>query len=178
MIARTLLFLCLGASAWAQSHWKVVGSTVGFRIQHVAGAIAEGTFGGLKATIQFDPLRLDQTLIQGSVEANTFHTGNSIRDKTLRGEEYFDAGHYPLLQLSCTKVVAKGGNEYEGVFRVTIKSTTKEAVWPFRFVAKEKQGFFHLQFRLNRLDFGIGSKSWLLANEAAVDIQIATEKIP
>ena len=51
---------------------------------------AEGSFTGLKGTIEFDKNQLGNAKMDVSVDATTINTGNSLKDKHARGESWFD----------------------------------------------------------------------------------------
>ena len=171
-----LIFELLTLPSISQSRWKAVTYSVTFTIKHVAGVTAKGKFTGLKADILFDPKNTGSAIINATLEASTFQTGNNLRDKTVKGKEYLDVISYPLISMRSIKVMHKEGDNYEGVFRLTIKSVTKDIPIKFSFTRSEKQGVFKSEFTVNRLDYGIGSKSFMLSNEAVITILVNTVK--
>ncbi|NML63869.1 YceI family protein [Hymenobacter sp. RP-2-7] len=133
-----------------------------------AGFTVQGTLGGLQAMGQFDPAQLAQAHIRATVPVSTIQTGISLRDKHLQKPDYFDAAQFPVLSMQSTAFRSLGGGQYEGTFTLTIKGISHEVRVPFTVsAARELQGSFHL----NRLDYGIGKSSLVLANDVAVSLR-------
>jgi len=63
----------------------------------VAGATAHKKISGLKSQLFLDPNHCAIANIQASIQTATINTGNSIRDKTLKGKEYFDVEQFPTI---------------------------------------------------------------------------------
>ena len=63
-----------------------------------------GLLSGLDGKIQFDPLNLNVSSFDVSLDANTINTGNSMRDSHLRNDSYFDVKNYPRIHFISTKV--------------------------------------------------------------------------
>lgn len=158
--------------------WKPVSATISFTIKHALGATAEGSFKGFEGSLVFNPNDLRNASLKGSIETATINTGLGLRDNTLRGNAYFDVGKYPGITMVSTKI-EKGTreNEYVGNFNLTIKNTTKSVRIPFTFVQNGTQATFKGDLTINRLDYGIGSKSSLLAETAKINIVIQTQLI-
>lgn len=170
------LVLLLTSFAFAQSKWKGTTYSVVFKIKHVAGSTADGKFSGLKSIISFDKENLANASISATLDANTFNTGNGSRDKTLKGEEYFNVQKFPLISMKSVRITSKGGDNYEGMFRLTIKDVTKEIPLKFTVVITGNKAVFASEFIINRLDYGVGDKSWMLSNDATVNILLNAEK--
>ena len=168
--------LLITFSSYSQTKWKPVTYSISFNIKHVAGATANGKFSGLKAEIKLDPEKTDNATLTATIESATFNTGNNSRDKVLKGKEYFDVINHPLISMKSLKINHIKGDNYEGIFKLTIKSVTKEIPLKFTFLRTGSQGIFKTEFSINRLDYGIGEKSWMLSNEAYVSIIVNTIK--
>lgn len=158
--------------------WKPTSVSITFKIKHALGATADGSFGGFAGSLIFDPHDLPKSSLSGSIETKTINTGISLRDKALRGDDYFDIGKYPKIVLLSTKI-ERGLQEHEyfGYFNLTIKNITKNIRIPFTFTQNGTQATFKGSFTINRIDYGIGTKSSLLSNTATVMIEIKTQQI-
>lgn len=160
---------------FAQTGQKVTSSTVTFKIKNM-GIATEGKFGGLTATINFDKDHLNTSSIEAAVDAKTIDSDNSLRDKHLKGEEFFDVEKYPEIKLKSVSFTRKNNNNFIGVFNLTIKDKTKPVKIPFSYTENSSGSIFSGSFDMNRLDFGLGGKSMVLANEATVFIEVKTTK--
>ncbi len=158
-------WLTLGASPTVS---KIAESEINFQIKN-AGLTVDGTLSGLTADIQLDPAHPEQAHIQASVPVNTIQTGISLRDKHLQKPDYFDAEKYPAIMLQSKAIHSMGAGKYEGTFDLTMKGTTREVKLPFTLSAAHE---FRGQLEVNRLDFGIGKKSLVLADNVVISIRV------
>lgn len=153
---------------------KDEGSEVKFAIKNF-GLNVTGSFKGLKGTIIFDPANLATAAFNVSVQANTVNTGNGSRDKHLKKEDYFNVASYPELNFTSTKI-SSNGNGYTLEGTLTIKGKKKNISFPFTAAAISNGYQLKGQFKINRLDFNVGSSSWVLSDELTVSLNIIATK--
>lgn len=152
------------------------GSKVRFVIKNF-GINTGGTFDGLAGTITFDPSNLATASFNVSVEAKTVDTDIEGRDNHLRKAEYFDVEKFPKISFKSTKVTTTNKEGYLYMFGViTIKNVSKEISFPFSQTSKDGGILFEGEFKLNRLDFGVGGKSFSIADELNVELSIFAKK--
>ncbi|MDP5121547.1 MAG: YceI family protein [Spirosomaceae bacterium] len=157
--------------------WKPTTAAITFKIKHALGAYADGKFGGLAATVNFDADNLSSSSISASVKTATFDTDNSIRDKELKSDEYFDVAKYPTITMKSTSIAkGSGANSYIGTFDLTIKNKTKSIKIPFTFTENGSTGTFQGQFTIDRTEFGVGEETRLLSNDAKISIKLNVKK--
>lgn len=175
---RLFFLLILPLPFWvsAQPQWLVTGGKIGFAISHAAGSEAEGTFSGLNADIRFDPANPATARIFATLQTNTFNTGLAARDNTMRGSNYFDVAKYPQISMKLIKAVAISANQYKGTFELTIKNVSKIMEIPFTVDSSGTTGTFRASFQINRLEYGIGEKSWMLGDVAKVSINVQVKQ--
>lgn len=157
----------------AQSN--VTHSTISFKIKNL-GVNTNGTIGGLLANVKFNPADLASATLEASVDVNTLNTDNSMRDEHLRKEEFFDLAHHPKITLKSVSFKQKSGNNYSGVFNLTIKDKTRQVEIPFTYIDKGSSIAFNGVFKLNRLDFGVGGSSLVMSNEVTVTVDAEVGK--
>ncbi|MDX2172012.1 MAG: YceI family protein [Bacteroidota bacterium] len=170
----TLTILCVFLNIVLKSQnteWTVTTSKITFKIKN-AGFNVDGTFGGLKAKINFDASKSYSNTIEASVDAKTLNSGNSGRDGHLKKEEYFGVDKFPIISLTGTTFAKQPDGSFKGYFKLTLKNTTKDIVIPFTFVEKEGKGTFKGGFTINRLDYGVGSSSMILSNNANLTLEV------
>ena len=152
------------------------GSKVRFVIKNF-GINTGGTFDGLAGTITFDPSNLGSASFNVSVDAKSVDTDMEGRDNHLRKAEYFDVEKYPKLSFRSTKITTTNKEGYLYMFGViTIKNTSKEISFPFKQTSKDGGILFDGEFKLNRLDFGVGGKSFSMSDELNVELSIFAKK--
>jgi polyisoprenoid-binding protein YceI len=167
--------LILTTVAFAQSKALVVKSNIKFQIKNL-GINTGGTIGGLQTDVHFNPADLTSSTLAASVDVNTLSTDNSSRDAHLRSEDFFDLAHYPKISLKSVSFKHKSGNNYTGQFNLTIKDKTRLMEILFTYIDKGNTVAFNSSFKLNRLDFGLGGSSMIMANEVIVTIDAEAGK--
>ncbi len=177
---RKLLFtgLVIGllSLTWvAAQDWAPTTATVGFTITN-AGVDVDGSLSGVRASATFDPANLAKASISASVAANTIKTGIAMRDRHLRSKDYFDVEKYPRISMKSVSFTKTGANSYNGKFQLTMKDVTKTVNIPFTFTSSGSTGKFKGKFKLNRLDYNVGSSSWTLGDNVTVNLVLNTKK--
>ena len=152
------------------------GSKVRFVIKNF-GINTGGTFGGLSGNITFDPAALATASFNVSVDAKTVDSDMEARDNHLRKVEFFDVEKYPKLSFKSTKITTTNKEGYLFMFGViTIKDVSKEISFPFKQTSKDGGVLFEGEFKLNRRDFGVGGKSFSMADDLTVEFSIFAKK--
>jgi len=170
---RFILFvlLLIYGNAFAQTNWLVDSSSVTFEILN-AGIAVDGSFDGLNTNIKFNPADLDGSKIIASIESGTVNTGIRIRDKHLRKQDYFDTDSFPIIRLSCEKFQHEKDGRFIGEWTLELKGSNESVSFPFIFTNNAGVATFEGNFSINRLDFDIGRRSPILADEVKVDIKV------
>jgi polyisoprenoid-binding protein YceI len=143
-----LLLTTLTGSTFAQT-WNVQSDKAELKF-HVVKEKVDGTIGGLKATIKFDPADPSKSSISGTVDVTTIDTKNKKRDDHLKAPEYFDAKKYPVISFKSSTITADNG-VYKMTGTIKIKDVEKTIIWDFKF----KDGVFSGNTSLNPKDFGV-----------------------
>lgn len=167
--------LLIASVAFAQVKHTVTSSSVTYEIKNV-GIKTSGVFEKLQADILFDDQHLATSSIEAVVDAASINTENTMRDNHLRGEDFFDVVKYPKITMKSVSFKHKSGNNYTGVFNVTIKDKTKQVEVPFTYTEQGSAATFKGSFKINRRDFGVGGNSFTLADEAIINIEVHTNK--
>jgi polyisoprenoid-binding protein YceI len=170
-----IIVILTNCSGMLNAQGTVTRSAITFEIKNM-GINTSGSISGLQAKVSFTPANLNSSTVEASVEVNTINTDNSSRDEHLRSEVFFDVAHYPKILLKSVAFKHKGGSNYVGTFTLTIKGKSKQVEMPFIFIDKENTGEFKGIFKINRLDFGIGSESMILSNEVTIHIDCEEKK--
>jgi len=163
----------LDVSAIRQSRPMLVErSSVSFSIKHGVGTTAAGTLAPLAVEGQWDVKNIGASWLRGTLPVNSIKTGVGARDRHLLKAEYFDAARYPQLSMDVRNIVSQGANTYKAVALLQMKATKKPV--PISFTASPlADGKWQLktQFRISRLDYGVGESSWLLADSLTVMVE-------
>jgi polyisoprenoid-binding protein YceI len=99
----------------------------------------KGTLGDVSAIVKFDLSDLSKGSISGTVNVSTLDTKNKMRNKHLKGEDYFDSETYPTMTFKSTSISEKDGN-FSIKGKLKIKTTEKEVT--FKAINKEGELIF------------------------------------
>ena len=168
------ILICVTATAGDPGQ-DVKSHKTTFKIKN-AGITVDGSFSDLQADIKFNPKNLDKSILKASLGVASINTGIKKRDKDLQMTKYFNAEKYPRIKMTSKKIKHVEKNKYKGTFDLTIKGVTKQIEIPFTYTTtKENEGTFSAEFTVNRRDFGVGSKSLILSDEAKVSIEVVVK---
>jgi len=170
-----IIALIITTQTFAQVKQAVAKSAVTYEIKNM-GINTSGKFKTLEANIAFDQNNLAASSIEATVDVNSIDSDNAMRDNHLKAEDYFDAAKYPKITMKSTSFKKKVGNNYVGIFNVTIKGKTKSVEVPFTYTESSNVALFKGSFKINRKDFGVGGNSMVLADDAIIEIMAETSK--
>ncbi len=154
----------------AQGEWRIVDSEVNFEIKN-AGLTVKGNLGKVAGSIRFDKNTIKGARISVSVQVKELNTGIEARDKHLKKKEYFDASAYPEILME-SKFFGLSEIGFKGYFVLSMKGVSKEIVVPFTFIEGPNGGEMFGEFSVNRLDFGLGGSSIIMADRVQVKVKL------
>ncbi|WP_295674073.1 YceI family protein [uncultured Mucilaginibacter sp.] len=163
------------SQAGSNAQTPVTRSAITFEIKNL-GINTGGSISGLVTKVNFTPASLSASSIEASVDVNTINTDNSSRDEHLRSTDFFDVARFPKISLKSVAFKHKSGNNYVGTFILMIKDKSKQIEMPFTFLDKDNTIGFKGTFKINRLDFGVGSESMILSNDVNITIDCEGKK--
>lgn len=156
--------------------WKMESSILKFEINNFGSAV-EGTFSVMQTIIVFDPSNLPSSSVNVSIEISSIDTGNKTRDKHLKGKDYFDGENYKQIIFKSSQILpGPQKDSYVVKGNLVIKGITREITFPIIFEKNGSNGKFSGTLNLNRLDFKVGSSSWVLGDEVKISFQLNTTK--
>jgi polyisoprenoid-binding protein YceI len=155
-------------------------SRIGFRAIQM-GAPFEGEFTSYRASIVFDPDRLDQSRVSFTVDIGSVDTRNAERDAAMQTADWFDASTHPTATFATDAITALGGSRYEARGTLTMRGVMRPVVFPFtlHLIGPEKGGAqqdggqlarVEGEFPVARTEFGIGQGQW--ASEGVIGDQV------
>jgi len=171
-----LFFLFFAAAKITSAQYKPVEkeSSLKFTIENF-GFDVHGSFSGFQGSINFDPQNPSAGSFDVTVDAATINTDNSLRDKHLKEESYFDVANYPRIHFLSTKIAGKG-SVFTLYGHLTIKGKSKDISFPFTVAAVDDGYVFKGSFKINRKDFGVGGTS-TISNELEVVLTVRVAKV-
>ncbi|TLV00822.1 YceI family protein [Dyadobacter luticola] len=162
-----VVFASLNASAQTS---KVVSGTTDFSVKFIMGT-CHGTFDGPRGSAVFDEKQVGASSFDLKINASSFKTNSSTRDKDMKSDKYFYVEKYPDIHFKSSKVEKKD-SKYLATGTLTMRDVSKTVSLPFE-AKKNADGGYTLTstFDINRLDYKIGRKDWKLKDIVTVDLK-------
>lgn len=157
--------------SWSLNQQK---SKLNFEIRN-AGFKVNGSFSGLEAHIEFEEAQAINAKVQASLSVASINTRNSLRDTHLKQADYFYVQKYPRITFQTEKIL-KDERGFRALGHLEIKGTSRAVEIPFQIKEWEKGLLWEGNFELNRLDYKVGSPSFILDKKVKVIIQAYLEK--
>jgi polyisoprenoid-binding protein YceI len=143
-------------------------SNVKFAVTHLVVSEVEGTFKLFDGSMEGTKADYSDAKINFTVDVNSIDTDNDMRDKHLKGDDFFSAEKYPAIKFQSTSFTSAGGNKYKLAGNLTIRDVTKPVVFDVTYggtanmMGKTKAGF-KAKTTINRFDYNL---KWDKATEA------------
>jgi polyisoprenoid-binding protein YceI len=98
-------------------------STIKFSVK--ASVAIGGTFDKWDATLTFASPDVTTGVLDIKIQAASVNTGSGMKDDKLKGKDFFDADHDPLITYKSTKIVQTGPNTFDVPGTFTIRGVSK-----------------------------------------------------
>jgi polyisoprenoid-binding protein YceI len=166
-------------SANAADTFKIdpVHSFVLFSVQHLGIANTYGRFNDISGVVVFDKENPSKSSVDLSVPVESLDTHNSIRDKSLKSPDFFDANQFPTMTFKSTKVEGNGDTlKVSG--DLTIHGVTKPMAVDFKKggegkgVFGEMRGGGETHFTIKRSDFGMNFQQGAVGDEVNITLSL------
>lgn len=130
------------------------GSSIKF---HVKASVAiDGTFDKWDATATMTSPDVETAVLDIKIQAASVNTGSGMKDGKLKGKDFFDAEHDPLITFHSTKIVQTGPNTLDYVGDFTIRGVTKPEKLTFTLSGKGTgSGEIKGTMAFDRKDYGM-----------------------
>ena len=165
-----LLFFAFSFFANAQAYEQIPDeSKLEFRIKNM-GIAVRGSFSDFEIETNLKPEDLENSYLNSSVSVVSIDSGVRKRDKSLMDEKYFDSSEFPVIRFE-SKSISKddsGNLILEGELR--LKSVSSAIKIPIEVSQQGEYLSIKADFKVNRRDFGIGGKSWMMGDEVQVNV--------
>ena len=132
-----LILFCLLASAfppsatWAQGPteipvFKIVPEESAIHFSVKASAPVDGTFDKWHATLTFTSPDVTTGVLDIRIQASSVNTGNGIKNRKLRGKDFFNAKRDALITFRSKKVIQTGPDSFEVGGDFTLRGVRKD----------------------------------------------------
>lgn len=163
-----LVWACQAAAA----EWKTLpGSRLEFTASYERQPIP-GVFRRFDVALSFDPGhpaggRLDVAIATGAADL-----GSSDINETVKGADWFDAGHFPTARFTSTDIAQQGPGRYVARGTLSLKGVQRNVAVPFTWTPSGNGAAMDGRLNLKRTDFNIGSGVWARDDTVGMDVGI------
>ena len=154
-----------------------VHSFVLFSVQHLGIANTYGRFNDISGVVVFDKDNPSKSSVELSVKVESLDTNNSIRDRSLKSPDFFDAKQFPTMTFKSTKVEGSGDTlKVSG--DLIIHGVTKPMTVDFKKggegkgVFGEMRGGGETRFTIKRSDFGMNFQQGAVGDEVNITLSL------
>jgi polyisoprenoid-binding protein YceI len=177
-IAALTTFIATPAFAQDAQKWKIDEqglTSLSFTATQM-GKEFTGQFLDFDIELAFSPDALESSYVMVEVTMESAETQDEERDEMIQNDEWFNSNNFPLAFFISENFTANPdeSSDYEYLARgeLTIAGEAKEIDLPFTFKNKGENGYVAGEITLNRLDYGLGQKSWPDAESISHDVHV------
>lgn len=175
---RTVISTLLIAVSLSSSSQRIIfcdeGSKISFTIRNF-GLAVDGTFKGLSGQFILNRDTIEKSYFFATVRAETIDTGVSLRDKHLRGENYFNSNKFSSIKIESNRITRSNGI-WRADATLTMKGVSESINFPFSVDGHKGIYLFKSTFSINRRDFDIGGNSLSLSDIVEVRIEVKAKE--
>jgi polyisoprenoid-binding protein YceI len=150
-------------AAFAQTKWSVdnVHSSAKFSVNHLVISEVEGSFKKFNGDVVSTKPDFTDAAVNFTIDVNSINTDNEMRDKHLKGDDFFNAEQYPNMTFKSTSFKKVSGNKYALYGNLTIRNVSKPVKFDVVFGGTAKDGYgntkagFKASTVINRFDYNL-----------------------
>jgi polyisoprenoid-binding protein YceI len=153
-------------------------STAGFSVRHLMISNVKGHFSDLSATLQYDPVHIENNEVSVTIQASSIDTRETARDNHLKSADFFEVEKYPEITFRSVAWQHKNDDELLVKGDLTIHGMTKEVVLNVERTPEVKDPWggtrvgFTGHTKINRKEFGLGWNAMLEAGGVVVGEEV------
>lgn len=132
---------------------------------------ATGVFTKMKGDIVWDANNLANSKFNLAVEVSSINTGNGLKNKHAKADNWFDAKKYPKIEFITSKIEAQE-EAFVAQGILTMHGVSKEMSIPFKYEKTASGGNIKSTFDVDRTEFKIGEKEAKVSKIMHLDVLI------
>ena len=178
VIATAALAAAGAAAAQEAPKWVVDPAHSTLAVESSAeGAAFEGHFDRWSADIHFDPKNLAASKVTVTIETASILTGDSGRDQTAQGNDWFDAAMFPKATFVTREIKDLGGGRYEADGDLTLRDKTRPFALPFTLSIKGDEADMHSEVDLDRTMWSFGTGEYGAADIVPLNVGLRIDLV-
>lgn len=156
-----------------------------FSVNHMGFSTWYGDFTGAKGSLTLNPKAPASSKVEVTLPTASVSTTNTILDGGLKSADWLDAGKYPTITFTSTKVTPTGADTAKVTGDLTLHGVTRPVTLDVKFhgaganpMSKAYTVGFDAHGSLKRSDFGVTKYVPLIGDEVEITISAPFEKKP
>lgn len=105
--------LALVSRAQGVPVFEISKQDTSFKFNVKASIKIAGTFDKWDATLTFTSPDVTTAVLDIKIQADSVNCGGGVVEKTMKGKDYFDVEHFPLITFHSTKITQTGPNTFD-----------------------------------------------------------------
>lgn len=131
-----------------------------------------GTFEGMVATFEFNPMDPTNSVLKATVDANTVKSDAGEKlDGHLKTADFFDAANHPTIDFTA-ETITKNDSGYVATGKLHLRDSIKTVAVPFKFIQDGKKATFKGRMEIFAGDYGIMKKSDKQNDLVVIEIEV------
>jgi polyisoprenoid-binding protein YceI len=159
-------------------------SAVTFTAKHMMVTTVRGNLAIRTLEIEFQPEDPDASWVRVEMDAASIDTGQAMRDAHLRSPDFLDAEGHSSITFRSTRIVPRGGNEFDLEGELTIRGVSRPVILRSEFAGiapnfdGQRRAAFSASTKIDREDFGLTwnvaleQGGWLVSREIKIEIEL------
>ena len=121
----------INASDANTSTWTIdpVHTVVEFKVKHMMISNVKGKFSKVTGALTLDEAVLENSHVEGSIDAASLETRDAQRDAHLKSADFFDVEKFPALSFKSTKISLIRAGELVIEGELTIRDITRKVLF-------------------------------------------------
>jgi polyisoprenoid-binding protein YceI len=176
-----LLLLLMGAGQGFAQQWQLdpVHTNFYFEVKHTF-AVVRGQFTEFNGDVYFDPDNPAKSKFNFVIKVDSVDTKVGKRDIHLLSPDFFDAGKYPVMTFTSSRVSSAGDNNYIVEGTLTIKDVSKDLALEFIYHGQKENPLkpgetvagLDSRLTLDRLQYHVGEGKFYNMGVVGKDVDI------
>jgi polyisoprenoid-binding protein YceI len=119
------------ATNTSTSAWSIdpVHTVVEFKVRHMMISNVKGQFSKVTGALTLDEAALENSRVEGPIDAASLETRDAQRDAHLRSADFFDVDKFPALSFKSAKISLIGAGELAIEGELTIRDITRKVLF-------------------------------------------------
>lgn len=160
--------------------FKIVPEESAIRFSVKASAPVDGVFNKWEAKLTFTSSDATTGVLDIEIQAASVNTGSGIKNRKLKGKDFFNAKRNPLITFRSTKVIQTGPDSFEVSGDFTLRGVTKVQTLTLTITGKGTgSGRIIGTMAFNRRDYGMtkGIPFVKIADRVEVNVNLKATQV-